>query len=294
MSFRVKLEQSIEKKNSSLCIGIDPHQNSWPPLFEKIEQEQGRLKAISYWAHSTLEIAASRIPAVKFQSAMFESYGSEGFHLLHELCLKAKEYGFHVILDAKRADISSTMEAYGRSAFEIFQADSLTVLPYMGSDILVALAPWLRDGKGIYIVWISSNSSGQEVQLLETADKKTTAHRVLECFEARSAELSIENSFGLVLGATMLDILNEDLWKSAQTYPLLLPGLGAQGASPEHPKIKRLSELGSNLLPISRSLTGIGDKGTDLSGLTTLDEFQRALNSRISKYLRPLTVKPPY
>ena len=205
MSFKENIERSIANKNSSLCLGIDPHQNSWPPLFKKIREEHNHLKAISYWASSILEITASKIPAVKFQSAMFESYGADGFRLLKDLCLKAKGLGLHVILDAKRADISSTMQAYGRSAFDFFEADSLTVLPYMGSDILVALSPWLREGKGIYIVWISSNSSGKEVQLQQIADIKTIAQVVLESFETRSRELSIENSFGLVLGATMLD-----------------------------------------------------------------------------------------
>ena len=185
------------------------------------------------------------------------------------------------------------MEAYGRSAFEVFQADSLTVLPYMGSDILPALTPWLKEGKGIYLVWLSSNASGKEVQLQWTKEQKTLAEVILESFQCRSADLGVENSFGLVLGATMLDQLTDKLWDLAQKYPLLLPGLGAQGAKPDHPRIKKLSQLGSNLFPISRSLTGLGDQGHDFANARLLSEYQQALDCRISSYLKPLEVNYP-
>ena len=292
MTFKSQLEESIGDKNSSLCLGIDPHLELWPPLFEKIKREEGILKSISYWAHSILEIARADIPAVKFQSAMFESYGSEGFRLLRELTVKAKNLGFHVILDAKRADIASTMAAYGKSAFDVFQADSLTVLPYMGSDILQALAPWLMNGKGIYLVWVSSNESGKEVQLLENRNNETLAEVILDRFADRAHDLGVEGSYGLVLGATMLDQLSEPLWRKAQAYPLLLPGLGAQGGSPDHPKVRNLCKLGSHLFPMSRSLTGVGDKSNAFANAHSLDAYQQVLRTRISQHAKPLVVSP--
>lgn len=290
MNFKTKLEQTLLKKNSSLCIGIDPRLKILPPLFIDIQRSQGDLKAISYWAHSTLEIASAKIPAVKFQSAFFESYGSQGFELLRELCSKAKALGFHVILDAKRADISSTMEAYGHSAFDYFMADSLTVLPYMGSDILVALAPWLKAGKGLYLVWVSSNPSGKDVQLQMGVNSKTFAELILESFASRCDDLDLKNSFGLVLGATMLDQLPFELWQKAQKYPLLLPGLGAQGASTDHPKIKDICKFGSNLFPISRSLTSAENQEIDFYQAETVDSYQIALNARIQGYSQALAV----
>ena len=39
-----------------------------------------------------------------------------------------------VILDSKRGDIGSTAEQYAREAFDRYQADAVTLSPFMGFD----------------------------------------------------------------------------------------------------------------------------------------------------------------
>jgi orotidine-5'-phosphate decarboxylase len=46
-----------------------------------------------------------------------------------------------VILDAKRGDIGATAEQYAREAFERYQADAVTLSPFMGFD---SIEPYLR------------------------------------------------------------------------------------------------------------------------------------------------------
>ena len=59
---------------------------------------------------------------------------------------RASRRGVPVILDAKRGDIGSTAEQYAREAFERYQADAVTLSPFMGFD---SIEPYLRyAGKG--------------------------------------------------------------------------------------------------------------------------------------------------
>jgi orotidine-5'-phosphate decarboxylase len=55
-----------------------------------------------------------------------------------------------VILDAKRGDIGATAEQYAREAFERYQADAVTLSPFMGFD---SIEPYMRyDGKGLILL----------------------------------------------------------------------------------------------------------------------------------------------
>ena len=115
------------------------------------------------------------MPAVKFQSAFYEAYGPPGVAAMHSSAAYAHEQGLIVIIDGKRNDIGSTAEAYARGylgkvaiggAFEpTWQADALTVNPYLGSD---GVSPFIkvaaREKKGVFVLVRTSNSSAGEFQ----------------------------------------------------------------------------------------------------------------------------------
>ena len=168
MSFALKLSQAINKYQNTLCLGIDPHDNLWPLYFDNRKQSLSFIETVSEWAHVVLELASSKVACVKFQSSMFESMGIDGIRLLSDLIKYAKKIGHMVILDAKRCDIKSSMTYYGKFAFEELQADALTVIPYMGIDVLDALRPWLSESCGAYVGWLSSNPSGRMIQQMRT------------------------------------------------------------------------------------------------------------------------------
>ncbi|MFX7930426.1 orotidine 5'-phosphate decarboxylase / HUMPS family protein, partial [Acinetobacter baumannii] len=77
--------------------------------------------------------------------------------------------GIPVILDAKRGDIGSTAEHYAKEAFERYQADAITVSPYMGFD---SMQPYLAHAdKGVIVLCRTSNAGGSDVQFLETGSR---------------------------------------------------------------------------------------------------------------------------
>ena len=95
--------------------------------------------------------------------------------LIHATATIAHEKGLIVIIDGKRNDIGSTAEAYARGylgkvpvagSFEpSWQADAITVNPYLGSD---GITPFVkvaaREHKGIFVLVRTSNSSAGDFQ----------------------------------------------------------------------------------------------------------------------------------
>src|ERR671933_496551 len=88
------------------------------------------------------------------------------------------ELGLLTILDAKRNDIASTAAAYADAAFAgtalagrvfpVWQADALTVNPYLGRD---AVEPFLRSarraGRGGFVLVRTSNPRAGQFQGLD-------------------------------------------------------------------------------------------------------------------------------
>src|SRR5690606_27960268 len=96
------------------------------------------------------------------------------------------------ILDFKRGYIADTMDAYLQSAFGFYNADAVTVLPYMGVGTLAPILPWFRKGKGVYVVWISSNPEARELQNL-------ISQHVFEQLSQWADVHQVRSSVGLVL-----------------------------------------------------------------------------------------------
>src|SRR5258708_7881079 len=115
--------------------------------------------------------------AVKLQSAFFEACGPAGMTALQRVLQRAKELGLITILDAKRGDIASTAAAYADAAFRAFDADALTVNPYLGRD---AVEPFVaaarRDGRGLFVLVRTSNPGAGLFQDLQCDGRPVYQH----------------------------------------------------------------------------------------------------------------------
>src|SRR5690606_16590980 len=131
-----------------------------------------------------------------------------------------------IILDAKRGDIGSTAEQYAREAFERYQADAVTLSPFMGFD---TLQPFLKyPGKGVILLFRTSNPGGSDLQNLRLADVPGQP-RVYEHIAAQAqGPWNTNGQMGLVVGATFPEEIAR-VRELAPTLPLLIPGVGAQG-----------------------------------------------------------------
>jgi orotidine-5'-phosphate decarboxylase len=136
-----------------------------------------------------------------------------------------------VILDAKRGDIGETAKQYAREAFERYQADAVTLSPYMGLD---SIEPYMEfDGKGLILLCRTSNPGGSDLQSFRGNDSSYLIESVYERVARLAAtEWNRTGQIGLVVGATYPAELRR-VRELAPTLPLLIPGIGAQGGDAE-------------------------------------------------------------
>ncbi|MDO5492173.1 MAG: orotidine-5'-phosphate decarboxylase [Nesterenkonia sp.] len=232
--FGQRLEDAMARFGP-LCVGIDPH----PELLTQWGLSVDRAGLIDF-GRRTVDAAAGRAAAVKPQVAFFEQHGPPGMEALAEVHRLAREAGLLVIADAKRGDIGSTMEGYAQAWLHPdsdWAADALTVNPYLGFG---ALAPAVEAahtyGAGLFVLALTSNPEGREVQLARTASPAEGPDTVAaSVVRAASAALPSPEghlgSVGLVIGATTASEASaHGIDLTVGRPPVLAPGYGAQGA----------------------------------------------------------------
>jgi len=210
MNFWSKLRASIRAKDSLLCVGIDIRPNQIPPEFDSVADFG---KSI---VRETLPYACAFKPNIAFYEAM----GIEGLQALQAILAEIPD-DTPVILDAKRNDISSTAAAYATAAFDIWNADALTVTPYLGSDGIAPFAA--HEDRGLFVLCKTSNPSSGELQDWE--------HQGVPLFQHvadLAANWSQSGQIGLVIGATYPKAIAAIRDRHPGTW-FLVPGIGAQG-----------------------------------------------------------------
>ena len=224
--FGARLRAAMAERGQ-LCVGIDPH----PALLHAwgLGDDPAGLES---FALLTVEAMAGEVAAVKPQSAFFERHGSRGIAVLERVISAGRDAGLIVILDAKRGDIGSTVQAYADAYLDHrspLAVDAITAHPFLGFGSLDPLFDTaLEHGGGVFVLALTSNSEGAEVQGARSDAGTTVAGSVLSQISTRNAGAEPLGSIGAVIGAN-LDRIDEDL---AINGPILAPGLGAQGGSP--------------------------------------------------------------
>lgn len=234
--FGDRLVEQIRKIKSFLCLGIDPHLDLIPKIFNE-NTTINNIKIVEKFCFSLLEAVIGKVPAIKPQIALFEQLGPEGMILLSSLCRYAHSKGFLIIMDAKRGDIGSTSKAYanaylGKNA--PFPSDALTVNPWLGLDSLEPFFSKAHEtGSGLFILVHTSNKGSQDIQeILINKDLKCYEHlaNILKPIIEKNNGQSGLSSIGIVSGATYKEQAIS-LRKKLPSAPFLVPGYGAQGAS---------------------------------------------------------------
>ena len=181
---------------------------------------------------TAVEALAGTVAAVKPQSAFFERHGAEGIAVLERTIAAARQAGLLVLLDVKRGDIGSTARAYADAYLDPRSrlcADALTASPFLGFGSLEPLLDTAgRYGGGVFVLALTSNPEGVEVQRASDEEGHTVAGRVLAQVAARNFGVAPLGSIGVVVGATV-GAAGEEL---SVNGPILAPGLGAQGGAP--------------------------------------------------------------
>lgn len=245
-NFADRLADAVRRKGP-LCVGLDPR---WEMLPQSIRHAVRDLppylrgpSAVAKFGSRVLSLVAPFSGVLKPQAAFFELLGSAGQQVLEDLLREAKSLGFVTILDAKRGDIASTAHAYADAAFAgnlvegervpVWNADSLTVNPYLGED---AVEPFVTAAKhadrGLFVLVRTSNPGAGLFQDLVCDGKPVYRHVADAVARWNGGTLGKcgLGAVGAVVGATHPRELAE-LRSALPECWLLVPGYGAQGAT---------------------------------------------------------------
>lgn len=241
-------------KYGPLCVGIDPHAGRVPALFGGDTGE-----GLARWGEEIVALCAGRVAAVKPQIGLFERLGPEGMFALQRICRAARAAGLLVLADAKRGDIGSTAEGYASAYLDPgapFEADGVTVNPYMGLDTLEPfMARAEAHGKGVIVLARTSNPGSADFQARDMGGAPLYA-RVVEALEPLIGRLEGKSGWSglmLVAGATGPGEARA-LRALAPKALFLVPGYGAQGAGAAEAMAGFVNGAGG-LVNASRSVT---------------------------------------
>jgi orotidine-5'-phosphate decarboxylase len=214
-----------------LCVGIDPH----PGVLDRWDLPRDAY-GLESCARTMIEAVAGRVAIVKPQSAFFEAYGSAGIAVLELLISDAREAGVLVLLDVKRGDIGSTMDAYTAAYLtdgSPLAVDAMTASPFLGPGSLDgAIAQAERSGRGVYVLAATSNPEGVTVQQATSPEGGTISQAMIDFAAGHNADAATRGewgSVGVVVGATIDPGTGLDF--GALSGSILAPGLGAQGGT---------------------------------------------------------------
>jgi len=262
--FADRLAEAVEHKHSQLIVGLDPRPDLLPvELVGDVQFDRAAAAdGCARFCRGIVDAVAPYAVGVKPQLAFFEALGSAGFRAFEEVCDYARSAGLLVLADAKRGDIGSTARAYAAAFLEPRGeeppvADAMTVNVYLGRDSLEPfLAASRRHGAGLFCVIKTSNEGGADVQDLVLSNGRPLwqhlAGLVHELGEETVGERGLSN-VGAVVGATYPRAVGEARRLMPQAI-LLLPGIGAQGASAGDLARAFTSGPSSAIVSVSRSI----------------------------------------
>ncbi len=254
-AFGTRLRAALDA-HGPLCVGIDPH----AALLEAWGLSQSA-EGVREFGLRVVDAAAGRVASIKPQVSFFERFGSRGFAALEEILTAGRAAGLIVIADAKRGDIGTTMQGYADAWLAegaALEADAVTLSPYLGAGSLASvLGEATARGKGAFVLAATSNPEGASVQTARGADGRSVAAHIAGEMTAIGAVAPLR-PVGLVIGATVDRNAFGLSDAMLAEVPLLAPGFGAQGATPED-LLTRFGALARNVLASeSRSILAAG------------------------------------
>ena len=221
MKFTEQLAAAQAANASLLCVGLDPEPAKFPQPW------MGDASRIFDFCRSIVDATRDLVCCFKPQIAYFAAQRAED--QLERLLAHIRQVApdVPVILDAKRGDIGATAEQYAREAFERYQADAVTLSPFMGFD---SIEPYMRHtGKGLILLCRTSNPGGDDLQAQLLAGGEKVFERIARL---AATEWNRGGQLGLVVGATYPAEVAR-VRELAPMLPLLIPGIGAQGGDAE-------------------------------------------------------------
>jgi orotidine-5'-phosphate decarboxylase len=282
MNYLDLLKKTSQKYNSLICLGLDPVIDDIPIKGDLNIKD----KIILFYEEILNKIVQkNEYPsAVKPNYAFYAQYGIGGIEALVKVMRLYKDAGLPVILDFKRGDIGKTALAYANEAFKFFDADAVTLSPYLGYDSIEPFVVNFPD-KGYYILTKTSNKSSGEIQDIDCSGEPLYIKMAKKLTEWYKPGISS------VVGATypeQLSMISDIFINSKNEIPLLIPGIGAQGGDLES-VINILNKFDDIKIHRINSSSGINYAYKKYTGMDYADaavEALKELNEKINNLIK--------
>ena len=227
-----KLSKRIDER-SIVCVGLDTSTDYVP---EKIKKGKKVSEYLFEFNKEIIDNTKDLVACFKVQIAYYEAHGIEGLIAYKNTLKYLKDNDLISIADVKRGDIPNTAKEYAKAHFEgDFEADFITVNPFMGYDTLEHYLPYLESKeKGIFVLMRTSNPGSKDIQYKDYKGQPLyyeIGDNLNKIAKDYLGECNL-SSLGFVVGGTQSENAN----KIRERYPnimFLIPGYGAQGAKPE-------------------------------------------------------------
>jgi orotidine-5'-phosphate decarboxylase len=206
---------------SCACVGLDLAFDRIPETFHKSDDE----KTLRVFGRHIIDLTAQYAAVFKANIAFFESRGWRGLRALEYLREYAARKGVPFILDCKRGDIGRTAAEYAQMAFGVYEADAVTLPPYLSSD---SVFEFLKRGFAFILVR-TTNKSARDLQdlVIDDSDKRKLFLHVASMVDGWRGQYP---ECGVVAGGTYPQDI-PDICDITGDAPVLIPGVGTQGAS---------------------------------------------------------------
>lgn len=228
-----KLFNRVEERGV-VCVGLDTALEYIPSyLFEGRSEVEALVEFNKQIIDATIDVAA----CFKVQIAYYEALGLKGMSAYKETLDYLRKKDAIIIADIKRGDIAATAKQYAKAHFEgDFEADFITLSPYMGMDSIEPYIPYMEKGnKGVFSLVRTSNPGAEDIEMLKTTDSRDVYKVVGDKIAKLGKEIVGEcgySSIGGVIGCTHVEE-GIEIRKRFKNMFFLIPGYGAQGGKAE-------------------------------------------------------------
>lgn len=217
-----------------VCVGLDTALDYIPSFIREGKSDKEAIvefnKAI---IDSTRDVAA----CFKVQIAYYEALGIEGLKAYKETLEYLRSLDEIIIADIKRGDIAATAKMYAKAHFEgEFEADFITLNPYMGMDSIEPYIPYIESGnKGIFSLVRTSNKGAFDIEYIKAKSGRNVydivGEKVLQLGEPFKGKCGY-TPIGGVIGCTHIEE-GAEIRENLKDMFFLIPGYGAQGGKAE-------------------------------------------------------------
>lgn len=229
-----RLYEAVAAKGP-VCVGLDTDFSYLPEGYADSTKTAGEnlVRFNREIINATREVAG----CYKVQIAYYEALGMDGMMAYRDTLAYLRENKLLTIADIKRGDIAKTAEMYAKAHYEgDFEADFITLAPYMGLDSLSPYLPYMeKSGKGAFVLCRTSNGGAKDFEYEKLSDGRhvydLVGDKVTELGKAYMGEHGY-SSIGLVIGGTHIEEAKEIRAKYQNSF-FLIPGYGAQGGKAE-------------------------------------------------------------